>query len=290
MGDGGLAIADIGNPFESRWLSTTTTDGCVIDLAVNQKQIWLLDALQGILLYDISNSEQPLQLARLNIKAHAIALAGDDLIVSSDDGLHRYTVDANNVVKEMSLLNIKGGAQKLLVSDNALYTSQGNKLMVVGLDKSGMKLQKQLTLKAPITAITQQRKELLISSEYEVTQLDPTTLKAVNRYPMLNSVSRMNLHEGVLYMSGATTITALRPLPEISFKHDGGNSFTLPATTAIGSYHLRVTYSDGKQQQLDNALHVEMPKFSKPKMTLEEFKKLLEEKRKNSDLFTAPKQ
>lgn len=289
MGDGGVAIADIGNPFEARWLSTTPTDGRVTDLIVDQKRLWLLDALQGVLLYDIDNPKQPRQLSRLNIKASAIALTSNGLIVAGRDGLHRYGVDANGAITELAHHPLSGDTQQLLVVDETLYASHGNTLLQFGLSKTTLKFQSQLKLNAPISAITRSENRLLVSSEYEVVQLDPATLKVMGRYPLLNTVTRMRLHQGVLYMSGAATITALRPLPEVNFKHKAGNNFTLPATTAIGSYHLLVTYGDGKQQQLDNALRVEMPKFSKPKMSMDEFKQLLEEKKKNSDLFTAPK-
>jgi hypothetical protein len=105
---------------------------------------------------------------------------------------------------------------------------------------------------------------------------------------MLNRIKQMQLHAGVLYLSGATTIMALRPLPAITLTHAAGSNFTLPATTAIGRYHLLITDGNGKQQQLHNVLEVKMPTFSKPKMSKDEFKKLLEEKRRDSSLFSAP--
>lgn len=289
MGDGGLAIANIGNPFEARWLSTTTTDGRVVDVIVEQKRAWLLDELQGVQLYDINNPKQPRQLSRLNLRASAIALTSDGLIVASSDGLRRYGVDGNGAVTEMAHHPLDSAALQLLITGSRLYASHGNTLLLLELDKRGMRLQAQQMLDAPITALTQSEGQLLVSNEHEVMQLDPSTLKEVRRYPMLNAIARMRLHEGVLYLSGAATITALRPLPEINVSHEAGNRFTLPATTAIGSYHLLLSYGDGQQQQLNNALRVEMPKFSKPKMSMDEFKKLLEEKRRNSDLFTTPK-
>lgn len=287
MGDGGLAIADISNPFEARWLSTTATDGRITDVIVDKHRAWLLDALQGVLLYDISNPQQPRQLARINIKASAIALAGNDLIVASRAGLHRYGVASNNVTA-LAHYPLDSGVQQLRVAGEQLYATQGNILMLFGLTKSGIQLKIKRHLESPISAITQNDQQLLVSSEHEVLQLDPTTLKIFSRYPMLTTVTQLNLHDGVLYLSGAATITALRPLPAITLETGEGKRFSLPAATAIGSYHLLLTYGDGQQQQINNALRVEMPKFSKPKLNMDEFKRLLEAQKKNPDLFTTP--
>lgn len=289
MGDGGLAIANIDSPFEAQWLSTTTTDGRVTDLVIDGKRAWLLDELQGVLLYDIGNPKQPRQLARIDIKASAIAQTGNGVIAAADDGLHHYSVDGGGKVVQSAHLPLKEGAQKLLVKDATLYAAFGNTLQLFALANNAIKAKSHLRLAAPIMALAHEGKHLLISNEREVMQLDPATLKITNRYPLLSGTTSMRLHQGVLYMGGAQTITALRLLPEISLRHEASNGFTLPATTAIGSYHLLLTYGDGKQQQLDNAIRVEMPKFAKPKMSMDEFKKLLEEKRKNSDLFSAPK-
>ncbi len=288
MGDGGLAIAAIGNPFEARWLSTTPTDGRVVDVIVDQNRLWLLDELQGVLLYEIGNPKQPRQLARINLKTSAIALSRSGLIVASSDGLRRFAMNGNGTVTELEFYALSGDIQQLLVAGDTLYASHGNRLMVFGLNKSGMALQSQLELSAPITAIAQAEQQLLVSHEYQVLQLDPTTLKITSAYPMLNRIKQMQLHAGVLYLSGATTITALRPLPAITLTHAAGSNFTLPATTAIGRYHLLITDGNGKQQQLHNVLEVKMPTFSKPKISKDEFKKLLEEKRRDSSLFSAP--
>ncbi len=288
MGDGGLAIADISNPFEARWLSTTPTDGRVVDVIVDQSHLWLLDELQGVLLYEISNPNQPRQLARINLKASAIALTSHGLIVASHDGLHRYGVDATGKVAALGYQPLPGETGPLLAVGNTLYVGQGAQLLQFEVSKTEITLQSERTLSHAIHAIAHAGKTLIVSAEYEVMRLEPTTLKIIEHYPMLNRVNRLRLHEGVLYLSGATTITALRLLPSIHLKEAADGRFTLPATVVPGSYHLYIRYQDGTEQQLNNVVNVVMPTFSKPKMSTDAFKKLLELKRDDPTLFSVP--
>ena len=288
MGDGGLAIADISNPFEARWLSTTATDGRITDLIVDQNRLWLLDELQGVLLYDISNPKQPRQLSRINLKANAIALTSSGLVIANHNGLHRYEVAANGRVTTSRHYPLTGEAGALLAVGNTLYVGHGNQLLQFEVSKADITLQSEQSLPRSIHAIAHADEALIVSDEYEVMRFEPTTLKFIEHYPMLNRVNRLRLHESVLYLSGATTITALRLLPSISLRGGVDGRFTLPATAVLGSYHLYIRYQDGTEAQLNNVLRVEMPTFSKPKISTDEFKKLLELKRQDPTLFSVP--
>ncbi len=286
MGDGGFAIADISNPFQARWVSSTETDGIVSHIQIDAERAYLIDDINGTLIFDISQPLAPQQLAQIQTRANALIAENNGLIVADNNHIRRYTINAQNQAKLDRLLTIPGGAGHLVTDDNQLYASQGKTLLI--LDKNTLNIKKSIKLPDTITAINVNSQQLLVSSRYSVNQFDlQTGIQTSIHYPMLGKTSSLELHNGVAYMGGEKTITALRLIKTPILT--GGNTLHLSPDIAEGSYHITTTYDTNIHITDNNALRVEMPKFSKPKITLEAFKKLLLEKR-NSDIFVSPTQ
>ncbi len=84
-------------------------------------------------------------------------------------------------------------------------------------------------------------------------------------------------HRGVLYAG----LTALRPPAPLhaALDGDGRAQLDLPAALPIGGYDLLYTPAQDALRARHNALTVSMPRFSKPKITPEEFQRLLQQHR-----------
>ena len=100
-------------------------------------------------------------------------------------------------------------------------------------------------------------------------------------YPLTSSTTRITVHKGTAYLAGASAITALTPLAGLSTEQKDAAqiSISFPPYTPLGSYSLMLGDMNGDSSLAANALQVSMPRFSRPKITPEEFERLLQEQR-----------
>ncbi len=290
-GDGGLAVLDISNPFHVRWLASADSDGEAHAVAADANHAYLLDAREGLIVFSLQ-SDQPRKLDRLPGKFNDLWLYQGAVYLAADDGVHTVRLEQGRL-QTLSHYALDGGAQRIDGNSHHLYIS--NNKQVINLKRRlALEESSRYALADTITDLQLDGERLLISAERSLDTLDirdPSQLRHSQHYPLLARAAAVHLHEGVAYISGEETITALRPMPVLQLPAalltQDQAQFSLPPTLAIGGYHLQIEYQDGRRQTLHNALRVEMPKFSKPKMTMDDFKKLME-LNKDSDIFVKP--
>lgn len=292
MGDAGLAIANIANPYQARWVSSTETSGIVDKIEIRGQHAFLIDVINGVLIYDISNLKSPQLLESIPGQANALHLEGKHLTIANNDGINRYVISNDGQAELIQTLELDGGANHLASYGGIIFSSQNNTLLVI--DDNSLSLKNSLKMDSAITDLettaSEEGVELIVSGSHSIHQItlnSNTDLSrgAINHYPLLGRVSSVETHRGTVYMGGEKTITAVKLLSAPVLNTD--NTFTLSPETYEGSYHITTTYNEGIQSTIKNAIHVRMPKFSKPKMTMEEFEKLLQEKQ-GSDIFVSP--
>lgn len=288
-GDGGLAVVDISNPFNIRWLASANSDGESHAVAADDKYAYLLDEREGLIVFDI-RSGQPRKLDRLGGQFNDLWLYQGVVYLAADDGVHAVRLEEGRL-QDISHRPLTNSAHSITGDSRHLYIGAGSEIISLkrrfDLEASGT-----LTLPQAATDIWIEGEQLFASTAqalYNIDARDPSRLSINQHYPLLARASAIHLHDGVAYISGEETITALRPMPVLQLPTEGAQQATLklPATLAIGGYHLRVDYSDGRSALIHNALRVKMPKFSKPKMTMDDFNKLMEIN-KDSDIFVKP--
>ncbi len=82
-------------------------------------------------------------------------------------------------------------------------------------------------------------------------------------------------------------ITAIKPLPELDVSLENGDTFkvTIPDNMAEGAYDVMLIDENGVQQRFYNAFDIKTPRFSKPKISTERYKQLLQQQlQKNRNL------
>jgi hypothetical protein len=105
--------------------------------------------------------------------------------------------------------------------------------------------------------------------------LDGDGFHVAGHYPLTVPATAVTVHDRTLYLAGDRAITALAPLPPLAVKRSGETvHITLPPDTPQGNYNLVLRGADGIEAVAANALRVGMY-FSRPKITQEEFERLL---------------
>jgi len=290
-GDGGMAIIDIGNPFNVRWLGSYDSLGETSAVTADASHAYLIDSREGVVAIDIGN-DQARKMARLDIKAHDLWLRDSLLYLATDQGVEVVRLNQDKQLEYVTHFEIEGGAQQITGDSHSVYVSSGKTVHSLKRKLLMQKLGK-IEVDAQITDLQANETQLLVSTDtalFSIDNRDVNSPQLTNRYPLLANSSAITFHRDVVYISGEETIIALRPLQNLWQQPQGlaEIQFSLPENLAIGSYNLNINYKDGSQETVNNSISVEMPKFSKPKLNMDDFKKLLEQQKQNSDLFTAP--
>lgn len=280
-GDGGLAVVDISNPFNLRWVDSYDTRGEVGAVAADGQHAYLIDSREGLVALDIRH-DSPRKLASLDIHPHDLWLDDGLLYLATGRGVEVVRLNQQGEFEPVTVFELAAGARHLHGDDRLLYAASGG--TVISLKrKPQLEEVGRIEVGSNITGLARGDQDLLIST-------DATLISITSHYPLLSHASNITYHRGVVYISGAETITALRPLPPLEQQTRGlaEIQFVLPETLGVGSYDLKISDKNGSTTVIHNAIRVVMSEFSKPSMSMEEFKKLLQQQQNNSDLFTAP--
>ncbi len=286
-GDGGMAIVDISNPFNIRWLGSYDSLGETRAVTADADYAYLIDSHEGLVAISI-DKDNPRKLASLNIKVNDLWLHDGLLYLATDKGVEVVQLNKDEQFEFVSQFEINAGAQQITGDSQRVYVSSGN--TVLNLQRKSLQQLSKIKIDGRITDLQANPSQLLVSTGNTLFSIDKRNSQLTNRYPLLASSSAITYHRGVVYISGEETITALRPMPNLQQQSQGLAviQFNLPETLSIGSYNLNIRYQDGSDEIIHNAIQVEMPIFSKPKLNMDDFKKLLQQQKQNSDLFTDP--
>ena len=104
------------------------------------------------------------------------------------------------------------------------------------------------------------------------------------RYPALNPVSRIHPKGNTVYGAGARHITAVAIPPPVPLTPRGATETRadLPGEMPNGAYDvvLMALDKDSPPFVAHNGLTIEMPAFGKPSFTMEDLKRVMEQRRK----------
>jgi len=290
-GDGGLAIVDISNPFNVRWLGSYDSLGETTAITADAKHAYLIDSREGVVAIKIQQ-DKLIKLAILDIKAHDLWLHDELLYLATDLGVEVVRMNKDIQFEPVSQFEIEAGAEQITGDSRSVYVSSGN--TVINLKRKQLLEQlSQIEIDGQITDLQTNKSQLLVSTTTDLFSIDNRDVsmpKLTNRYPLLTTSSAITYHRDVVYISGEETIAALRPMPNLQQQPQGlaEIQFSLPENLGIGSYNLDIHYKDGSRKTINNAIRVEMPKFSKPKLNMDDFNRLMQQQKQNSDLFTKP--
>gem|GEM_PF-4497715 len=130
--------------------------------------------------------------------------------------------------------------------------------------------------------VLQQNRQILV---FDISR--PRHWHILTSYRTLNPVSRLQLNQDILYLAGGQDITALKQLPAVTTKmlSNIATRISLPSDMPTGAYDVVVAnFAAPQDTAVDiatdyNGLQINMPHFGKPRFTMEDLKKVMQQRK-----------
>lgn len=292
-GNAGIIRIEASDPFNVRVQETLRGLVNVRQITADNNIVFALDHGHGLLALDRSQPGKLQILDRLEIVANKFWVLGQQLLVTTDHGLALITFEQARGFGAVTLLNDEYVPEHLLsLGQGKMFISaSGQQLRLNTIADAQITTLAQLDVGTRIRALNYDANTLYVATDTELTlyHIENAQLKKAARYPLLTSPQSIILNNGTAYLGGGETPIAIRLLPTLAATHsnDSTAAITVPGSLPTGNYHLQLRFDDNTNTLLGNALRVDMPAFGKPKITLDQFKRLLEQK-KGTDLFVQP--
>ena len=244
-----FVLDDTGAVFEldATYRLLTAIASTVSDLWVDAKFLYVARGEQGFALYSLNALQPPQLVSTISTSSPVVAVrANDNLIIAAqnDQTLAVFSQQQGNV-QLRALYPLTGAIRDFQLTDNTLYVSTtGDELLVLDL-----------------------------------TDAAHPSLHA--RYPGTHHLTRFAVRDGQAFFAGENKLTSLKLLPEVRFTRVTDTTFTatVPADEPMGSYDLAVLNGSTSVELRHNALRVTLKTGKKPKMSAEEFQRLLEQQK-----------
>ncbi|WP_455201548.1 hypothetical protein [Kaarinaea lacus] len=281
----GLHILDISNPFYIQLIGQHDTGGETTLAREHNQTVYIANKTSGLLSYNASNPRQLVKQQELAITVKDMQALGNHLLVASEEyGLLAYSIDNTGVLSN-NYITIDNRADRVIANQSLVFSSINNKIKLWRQTDNRYTLITEIVLDETITDMQATEQELLVSTPnngllgYSIT--DPAQPVLHSRYPSTDLLTRFIIHDDAAFFGGSHTIASAQRLPPLDWQQVNSRQIqlTVPSNLSIGSYHLMLTDNRGDRRLWPNALKVSFPHRKKPKMTMEDFKKLLEKHR-----------
>ncbi|HHM06131.1 MAG TPA: hypothetical protein ENJ19_10375 [Gammaproteobacteria bacterium] len=283
----GLALIDISNPYQARLAAWLDTDQAVTAVAVAHGAVYAAQDEGDVLVIDATTPRKPRIVERLPVDAAALWLTGDSLwLVEGDGTVHqRATADWTAAPLSRHATGYRGlahGTTERLY----LYRRHGG-VTVWGRTSEGWREGATVAL-GPLRALKAEQRHLYALGERSLWLVDASDIqrpRIIEQRPLLNPARGLAVAAaGAVYLGGQDIVTALKPMPPLGAARRDERRFqlTLDKSLPLGDYDLGIA-SAGTFQRFPRALTVAMPKFGKPRFTVEDLKRIMEQRRRASE-------
>ncbi len=273
---GGIAVVDIGNPFQARHIDTLSLPHPVAMLRRGGRFLY---AAAGEDLSIIDSTS--LAVSHHTVPAGITDLWADasTLFILGEDGLLRSYPGADLQRPGPVLRLAQGGSGGLLrTAGKQLYVyRERSGIHILGRDAGKLVETGHIPLDIPLRdlqagerrlyAVTNDRRILVYAIE------EDGSWRILTEYRTLNPVAHLHLKGNTLYLGGGRHIVAIQDLPAIDI---AGNRAKLPPDLPTGAYDLVLRDTDGTRLgRYPNALTVTLPPLKQPAFTMEDLQKAL---------------
>ncbi len=280
--DGGLAVVDIREPPHARWLAQARQPHRAERVLANHRHAFVASRTGGLSIYDIGNPAQPRAIASHQASINDLWLNGQQLWLATAEGLELLSV--NNPSNPQSIFRLATGQPVSLIRGraNELYAIEGRqRLHHYRWQHGQLTLLASLTLPQAITDLQIIDDHLYLSApDYALLLVEPRPGKLILRaeYPSSHRISALSFTDQALFFAGETRIASALRLPRFTSRStDTGIILDIPPGLPLGSYHLMLRDKTGRQLLYHNAFKVGFPKPAKPRFTLEDLKRKLQQ-------------
>jgi hypothetical protein len=284
----GLLIFDIKDPFYIFQLGTYQIDGEAKIVREHNDKVYVATQNGKIFVFDASNINQLKPVNTLDIDALDVWVDRQTLFVASaSEGLVTFPINDKGEIRPKKQI-ISDATHKVIASDKYLaVASDNNDVTVWSRGVDGIASFATLELEHRVSGLSLIDNSLFVLTKtagllhYMITTNHPPRLVA--RYPLTDYYSDILLHGNAVFFAGQDTIASVQLLQPLRWNTVDENKLQITVSDAlpVGNYHLAITDAKGNENFWPNALSVKLKKSGKPKLSIEDFQKLLEQHRKN---------
>jgi hypothetical protein len=282
--NGAVLTVDISNPFQAFEIGELDLPAPAEIMQVKGDTAYFALPGRGIIIADISTPRWPKEVARFITPVADMVLEGDTLYVLTHNALLQQLDVSTPRRPVLRTQDAVSGDSTLLrrLGDTWVVYQPRRGLIALRTQDKGFKPVASYPFRGAVSDLAAADGHLYATVEndgvYDFTLDDggdDGAFHVAGHYPLTVPATAVTVHDGTLYLAGDRAITALAPLPSLAMTRAGETvRFTLPPDTPQGSYNLVLRGADGIEAVATNALQVGMS-FSRPKITQEEFERLL---------------
>ena len=283
---GGIAIIDITDPFAARSVSRLNYNGAVKKMQIAGTLLYVLNDAAELAVFDVRDPKQPRFLNKFPEKINDFFLAENQ----------RYVAITNREILtiDMSMPRHPRTELRLPTVDKPKRIAGNRNLAVVYNERRGFDIytvDKSLLKQTGKYRFTDTVKDLAVANDMLLVNSGESGVMAIDLsnpakpvlqsiYTLVTPVDGLILHQGTAYFDGSEAIIALQLLQGIAATNNDPMQYelSLPEGLPIGSYDLVFSSAEGAVDRARNILQVIMPRFSKPKFTMEDLKKAMEQR------------
>ena len=277
--DSGIVIIDISNPFQAYRIKHLAVEGGIQRIRSGAGNLYIGNA-QGmgvIALFDPLRVQTWLSLATeitdLWVERNHIFLAtGDGMEVLDDElntALHYKTEYPTSMVRahqdKVYLYGSELGVHVLNMIDGKAVLASTFEPAESWAD---------MTVQGNVLYAAESVGNLLTMDV-----ADSSNLKITALYPLTGSASDIAVTDGIALLAGNDIITSVKLFSPVKVTQSDKNEIRmlLPEGLPAGSYDVLAIAPNGSRKISHKVFNIDTPRFSKPEITPEEFKKLLQE-------------
>ncbi|WP_455211231.1 LVIVD repeat-containing protein [Kaarinaea lacus] len=288
--DEGIVIANISKPFYAYWQSRLQTPGTIQRLSADQSWLIAKDGRAGLLLIDASQPDNVRITDQLSVESNDFYLQGQDVYITSPEhGLQVYRIDSQQRLKLLTRYPTKQEARWVRVSNDYIALREARSgIHLLQLKDSHIQPVGFFAYEGTVEDMQIFGDRLYIASQatgildIDISNPKNPTLSVL--YPPTAVLGSLAINEQALFVGGDKTVNSVSRLGEIVIRRTSANDLelSLPSDLPLGNYQLSLVQPDGSKRVLEDSLVVKPAKSKKPKFTMEDFKKIMEQQKLNN--------
>lgn len=286
---GGIALIDLHEPINARQIGMLDYAGTVERMLIAGQWLYVLDRASGVTIFDVEQRRRPERVGGYPGRINDFFTDGNVMFAAMPNReiLILDVSDPQNLeLKQRVQLayepaRLAGSREYLVGYDRqqmSIYSRRGSSIAPNG---------KAIPL-ADARAVVARGAQLFaigadgVFRSWIVETDEP--LKIGSRYTLASPLQRFFIYRDVAYFAGGDVPTAVQLLPPprsaaISPDHV---RVAAPPELPIGAYDMLLGTTSGAEERRNNAVTVAMPRFSKPKFTLEDLERVMKQQKTDS--------
>ena len=282
--DSGIVIIDVSNPFQAYRIKHLAVEGGIQHIRGGARNLYIGNE-QGLGLIALLDPLRVQTWLSLATKITDLWVEQNNIFLATGDGLEVLDDELNTKLHyktEYPVSMVRAHKDKVY-----LY---GSELGVHVLNMIDGKAVLVSTFNpAESWADMTVQDDVLYAAEFVGNLLtmdvaDSSKLKITALYPLTGSASGVAVIDGIALLAGNDIITSVKLFSPVQVTQRDKNKIRmlLPEGLPAGSYDVLAIAPNGNRKISHNVFNIDTPRFSKPEITAEEFKQLLQEQRSKS--------